>query len=151
MIDIGISVSGSLKLPNSQEVAGAIRRGMAKVGILLENQAKIFAPVKHGRLRASISSAVSNDGMSAVVGTVVEYAPRQELGFKGQENVRAHKRTITQAFGRAIPPRSVDVSPFTRQANTPAHPFLRPAVEQMVQRGNIVYILQNEIDKAVGQ
>ena len=155
MIDLSVSVSGSLNFPLGKDIAGAIRRGLAKVGISLSNQATINASgrpgpnVQTGRLRSSITSQVSGDGMSVVIGTNVEYAPRLEMGYSGQESVKAHTRTITQAFGRAIAPREVQVSAFTRQANAPAYPFLRPAIEGGQRSGNIVYILQREIDKAV--
>lgn len=155
MIDIGISVSGSLNFPTGQDIAGAIRMGMTKIALTIANQATQNADgrpgpnVQTGRLRSSITGRVSGDGFSAVIGSNVEYAPRIEMGYRGPEEVRAHTRTIRQAFGRPIAPRDVQVSAFTRTANAPAYPFLRPAVEQMVQRGNITYILQSEIDKAV--
>lgn len=155
MIDFKVTASGSLNFPTGPEVAGAIRRGMAKIGFSLSNQATINASgrpgpnVQTGRLRSSITSQVSPDGLSVVVGSNVEYAPRLEMGYKGPENVKAHTRTIRQAFGRAIAPRDVQVSAFTRTANAPAYPFLRPAVEGAQRNGNIVYILQSEIDKAV--
>ena len=41
------------------------------------------------------------------------------------------------------------VSAFTRQANAPAYPFLRPAVEYAQRIHAIEDILQREIDKAV--
>ena len=39
MIDIGVSVSGSLNMPDSREIAGAIRRGMTKIAFTVANQA----------------------------------------------------------------------------------------------------------------
>lgn len=155
MIDIKITSTGSLNFPQGKEIAGAIRRGLAKVGISLSNQATINASgrpgpnVQTGRLRSSITSQVSGDGMSVIVGTNVGYAPRLEMGYSGPESVKAHTRTIRKAFGRAIAPRQVQVSAFTRTANARAYPFLRPAIEGGQRSGNIVYILQNEIDKAV--
>ena len=155
MIDLSVSVSGSLNFPQGKEIAGAIRMGMTKIALTIANQATQNADgrpgpnIVTGRLRSSITGQVSGDGFSAVVGTNVEYAPRLEMGYSGPESVKAHTRTIRKAFGRAIAPRQVQVSAFTRTANARAYPFLRPAIEGGQRSGNIVYILQNEIDKAV--
>ena len=155
MIDLSVSVSGSLNFPQGKEIAGAIRMGMTKIALTIANQATQNADgrpgpnIVTGRLRSSITGQVSGDGFSAVVGTNVEYAPRLEMGYSGPESVKAHTRTIRKAFGRAIAPRDVQVSAFTRTANARAYPFLRPAIEGGQRSGNIVYILQNEIDKAV--
>ena len=92
---------------------------------------------------------MSGDGFSAVIGSNVEYAPRIEMGYSGPESVKAHTRTIRQAFGRAIAPRDVQVSAFTRTANARAYPFLRPAVDYARRIHIIEDILQREIDKAV--
>ena len=171
MMEIGVSVSGSLDFPTGQDISGAIRRGMKTVGELLANQARLNADgrpgpfVRTGRLRASINSRVSSDGMTVIVGTSetakgkdVSYAPRIEMGFSGSV-------TVTEHFARNPAPTAINtrgnrvraqgpanmhrVKEFSYNANSPAYPFLRPAVEQMVQRGNITYILQSEIDKAV--
>ena len=155
MIDLSVSVSGSLNFPQGKEIAGAIRMGMTKIALTIANQATQNADgrpgpnIVTGRLRSSITGQVSGDGFSAVVGTNVEYAPRLEMGYSGPESVKAHTRTIRKAFGRAIAPRQVQVSAFTRTANARAYPFLRPAIEGGQRSGNIVYILQSEIDKAV--
>ncbi len=155
MIDIGVSVSGSLNFPQGQEIAGAIRRGMTKIALTVANQATQNADgrpgpnIVTGRLRSSITGQVSGDGFSAVIGSNVEYAPRIEMGYHGPEGVKAHTRTIRQAFGRPIAPRDVQVSAFTRNANAPAYPFLRPAVEYAQRIHAIEDILQREIYKAV--
>lgn len=159
MIDIGVSVSGSLKMPNSQELAGAIRRGMQVVAFEVANMATLESDkplpqhphLRTGNLKSSITGKVSGDGFSAVVGSHIEYAPRLEMGYSGVETVKSHNRTITQAWGRSIAPRQVSVRTFDRNANTPAYPFLRPAVEDAQRSGLIQRILQREIDKAVGQ
>ena len=153
MIDIKVTATGSLNFPEGKEIAGAIRRGMTAVAFDVANLATLHADgrpgpiVRTGRLRASITGRVSPDGFSAVIGTNVEYAPRLEMGFSGTERVKAHTRTITQAFGRPIAPRRVDVGPFERQANHPAYPFLRPGVEDAQRKGIIERDIQREIDK----
>ena len=153
MIDINVSVSGSLNFPESKEIAGAIRRGMQKIAVTVANQATQNADgrpgpnIVTGRLRSSITGRVSSDGMSAVIGSNVEYAPRLEMGYRGPESVKAHTRRIRQAFGRQITPTSVQVGAFTRTANAPAYPFLRPAVEYAQKIHMIDDILTAEIDK----
>ncbi len=167
MMEIGVSVSGSLNFPDGRDMTTAIRRGMKTVGELLANQARLNADgrpgpfVRTGRLRASINSRVSSDGMTVIVGTAetaqgkdVSYAARIEMGFSGTVKEHYRRNPAPTALNRAGnrvraqgPSNMHKVKAY--QANSPAYPFLRPAVEQMVQRGNIVYILQSEIDKAV--
>ena len=150
-------MSGSLNFPLGKEISEAIRRGMQIVAIGRRNDGVLKSDkplpqhphLRTGRLKTSITGRVSPDGFSAVVGSHVEYAPRLEMGFSGSETVKAHTRTITQAWGRSIDPRQVSVRSFDRNANTPAYPFLRPAVEDAQRSGLIVRILQNAIDKAV--
>lgn len=103
--------------------------------------------VRTGRLRRSITQAVQVIGpkVTGIVGTNVAYAARQEYGFKGQENVRSHLRTIKKAWGRPIAERSVMVRPFTRNVNYPAHSFLRSALADMRQQINA------DMDKALNQ
>lgn len=48
----------------------------------IESEAKKSCPVKTGRLRASIKSFVSENPISAVVGTNVSYAATVEFGSK---------------------------------------------------------------------
>lgn len=173
MMEIGISVSGELKLPDGREMTSAIRRGMKIVGELLANQARLNADgrpgpiVRTGRLRASINSRVSSDGMTVIVGTSetakgkdVSYAPRIEMGFSGTVTVKEHfarnpAPTALNRAGRRVraqgPANMHSVREFSYTANSPAYPFLRPAVEGQVQNGNIARIVQAEIDKAVNQ
>ena len=153
MIDIGVTVAG--QFTSGAGIPPAIRRAMQIIALTVANQATQNADgrpgpnVQTGRLRSSITGRVSGDGMTAVIGSNVEYAPRIEMGYRGSEGVKAHTRTIRQAFGRPIAPRDVQVSAFTRQANAPAYPFLRPAVEYAQRIHAIEDILQREIDKAV--
>ncbi len=90
-----------------------------------------------GRLMASVTGAgggsVSRETHqqgyhSLEIGTNVVYANVHQFGFQGtvKQNVRAHSRVITQAFGRSIEPRPVTVKAHTRnmKMNIPARPFL---------------------------
>ena len=155
MIDIKITSTGSLNFPQGKDIAGAIRMGMTKIALTIANQATQNADgrpgpnIVTGRLRSSITGQVSGDGFSAVIGSNVEYAPPIEMGYSGPGWVKAPPGQIRQDFGRALPPRDVQVSAFTRTANARAYPFLRPAVEYARRIHIIEDILQREIDKAV--
>lgn len=105
--------------------------------------------VRTGRLRRSITQAVQVIGskVTGIVGTNVAYAARQEYGFKGQENVRAHLRNIKKAWGRPIAERAVMVQPFTRNVNYPARSFLCSALADM--RLQINADMESALNKAV--
>ena len=109
---------------------------MRTLGVALEARArrKMGGDVLHrrsGRLDAGIDLQVASDGgrVTATLGIAgVPYAAYQEYGFHGTETVRAHLRTITEAFGRTIAPRPVAVRSFARRVDYPAHSFLRAAL-----------------------
>ena len=69
---------------NSAEILAALgeQLGVAleAVGLKAEGYAKRKAPVDTGRLRNSISHAVSEEESAAYIGTNVEYAPYVEMG-----------------------------------------------------------------------
>jgi hypothetical protein len=82
-------------------------------------------PVLTGRLSASLDHEVLTDAPrlpTLVVGSFpdeegpVDYAAATELGFDGEEIVRAHTRN-----GRPV-------AEHTRQGHTPEQPYLRPAL-----------------------
>jgi HK97 gp10 family phage protein len=84
----------------------AVRVAMEIIGINMEKYAKALAPVDTGNLRNSISHAV--DENSVAVGTNVEYAPYQELGY-------------THVGGKYVPATNGGIG------------FLRPAVEDHLE------------------
>ena len=69
---------------HSDEVKAALaeakERALEAIGLAAEGYAKLRTPVDTGRLRNSISHAVSGD--SAYIGTNVEYAPYVEFGHR---------------------------------------------------------------------
>lgn len=75
---------------NTEEVLSALERAKERaleaIGIAAEGYAKEETPVDTGRLRNSISHAVSDD--AAYIGSNVEYAPFVELG--GRHNKAHH-------------------------------------------------------------
>jgi phage gpG-like protein len=88
-----------------------------------------------GRLRRSINSRLFGAGTAKIeghVGTNVVYARPHEMGFSGSENVKAHLRTIKQAWGHPLAePRTVMVSSHSRNVNIPEKSFLRSALREM--------------------
>lgn len=78
-----------------------------KAGADIERDAKILAPVDTGDLENSISTTVSDGGMTVEVGPTVEYAIYQEFGtstqppqaFLGPASDR-HIPLLEQAIGR---------------------------------------------------
>lgn len=87
-----------------------------------------------GTLRRSINQRVVESllGVEGSVGTNLRYGRRWEQGYTGPEKVKAHIRTIKQAWGRPLAdPVRVQVGAFTRQLNIQARPFLSPVLEEM--------------------
>jgi phage gpG-like protein len=79
-----------------------------------------------GRLMNSITSMGSSEAVR--VGTNVEYAAAHHFGVDKQisQQVRAHVRRITQAFGKPIPLTEVQVGAHqrSRHLKLPARPFM---------------------------
>lgn len=69
------------------QLSAAMGRGMTEIAMMLEADAILNCPVDTGRLRASITHKVENDGISAsaTIGTNVEYAPHVEFGTVHQK------------------------------------------------------------------
>ena len=81
-------------------------------------------PLRHtGRLRNSIPASSRSGEDYVELGTNVEYAPIHQFGKTGTMPVPAHKRRITQAFGKPIAPKTIDVKAHTRKVNIKARPF----------------------------
>lgn len=83
-----------------------------------------------GRLRRSINYRVEGEGskLFGIVGTNVVYARAHEYG--GPVTIRAHLRTITQAFGRKLKsPVTFEVRAHT--VTYPERSFLRSALADM--------------------
>lgn len=90
-----------------------------------------------GRLARSLTGTKENitestfiGGLFKIVfGSEVEYAAVHEYGFTGSVSIPAHQRTITQAFGRPIAPKQVDVKAHSKSMRIPKRPYLVPALE----------------------
>ncbi|WP_207000738.1 hypothetical protein [Trinickia mobilis] len=90
--------------------------------------------VRTGRLQRSIDQAMvsTGDDILGVVSTNVVYAKPHEYGFQGTVTVKAHLRTITQAFGKQLKdPVQVNVGSYSMKMNLPEKSFLRSALADM--------------------
>jgi phage gpG-like protein len=90
--------------------------------------------VRTGRLRRSINEKFTENGttFTSSVGTNVSYGRFWELGFHGIEEVKAHTRMMTMAWGRAVKePREISVGAHQRELDQKARPFLQPALAAM--------------------
>ncbi len=85
---------------------------------------------RSGRLRQSILASLGLDGASLSADGVA-YAAAHEYGFHGDESVAAHSRTIKEAFGRAITPKTILVQAFSRHMNLPERSFMRSSLDEM--------------------
>lgn len=71
---------------------------MRRATLIVQRDAKRFAPVDTGRLRASITPDIQMRGIEVlgIVGSNVEYAPFQELGFGTFKGRRYLARAIEE-------------------------------------------------------
>ena len=85
-----------------------------------------------GSLRASIDLRIDQKGaITASVSSDSRYAGAQEYGFAGTVSVRASLRRITEAFGRPIAGKTINVRSYNRRMDLPKRSFLRSALEDM--------------------
>lgn len=95
-----------------------------------------------GTLRRKMNYRVTEtpNSITGAVGVKLSYAAAHEFGFDGPENVRAHLRTIKQAFGRSIAPVTFNVRAHTRTVHLPERSFLRSALSD--KRGEITAMIE---------
>jgi phage gpG-like protein len=112
------------------------------------------SPLNHrtGKLQGSINYRVEEGGesVSGVIGTNAEYAAIHEYGYTGPENVKAHLRMITQAFGKSLlNPRQVQIGAHTRQMNMPERSFMRSSMKERTEtfRNEVLAAGKRAIDK----
>ena len=119
----------------------ALDRAFTRVGMILVTQAKInirrHGLIDEGRLLNSIRFEPFRDQENHGIrfGSFgVPYAAFWEFGFNGVMKVRGHNRLITEAFGKAIKPTVVRVSPHSRTRHQRAKPYIRPAFDHHRER-----------------
>lgn len=104
--------------------------------------------VRTGRLRRSITARFEDNGATyskGIIGTNVSYARAHEEGVNKTVSVKAHTRVISQAFGKPISPREVNVRAHPMKMNLPARPFMRTSLEENKPR------IMTNIRKALGE
>ena len=125
---------------STEQMKAALRGAITKLTMQLLTRVKEqklsgqVLNVRTGRLRRSITFDVSEQAgqIVGVVGTNVVYSARFEMGFKGDEQVRAHMRTAKMAWGKQIKnPHSTQVKAHVRKVNVPERSFLRSALNEM--------------------
>ncbi|MFL9479665.1 hypothetical protein ACKEN4_10515 [Acinetobacter baumannii] len=104
--------------------------------------------VQSGRLRGSVSSKVDEDkdsieGTVGAGGALVPYAPAHEFGLNGSLGVKAHLRTIKQAFGRPILPVQVNIKAHSRNVRFRELRFMRDSLDIVAK------IVPKNIDAAI--
>lgn len=92
-------------------IQSAVLRALEEIGLLAEGYAKKLCPVDTGRLRNSITHAVSSSENAVYVGSNVEYAPHVELGTRhqdaqpflrpaAQDHASQYRRVISDALSK---------------------------------------------------
>ena len=69
--------------------------------------------------------------MTATVSSNSRYARVHEYGFAGTVDVKASLRRITEAFGRPIAEKAINIRPYQRRMELPERSFMRSALEDM--------------------
>ena len=141
----GISFELDTNVPvANRAIEVALKRALDRIAIRWQAEARQLAPVDTGRLRASIAFSTPNQpalgtgvqelnqGLTAIVGTNVEYALAVHEGFDGVVNVKEHTREIRTAFGRVIAPKRIRVKAHSRHMTRTANKFIETPGRQLV-------------------
>lgn len=158
MIAFRVLRSGAVELAlrsSALRVEQALRESVTRLTLKLAAYTKAeklsgqVLKVRTGTLRHDVNHRVQALAgvVRGTVGVRVRYGAPHEYGFKGQVNIKAHLRTIKQAWGRPIAPRSVPVRAFSRVLELPERSFLRSALADMTPA--IRTDLVNSVTRAV--
>lgn len=147
---------GASSLPKKgEQIINSTRVALQRVTLLLLGRVKEklsdqVLRVRTGRLRRSITQEVREvDGqLVGQVGTNVNYAPPHEFGMNADVQVREHMQTRKQVFGRMLKsPIQVTIRAHTRHVNLPQRSFLRSALKEMADSGDIPKEFQATIER----
>jgi hypothetical protein len=106
-----------------------------------------------GTLRRSINQHVeeTDTSVTGVVGAdmnAARYARAHEYGFRGTVEVRAHLRTMREAFGHTLrTPGEVNVAAHSMRMNLPERSYLRSSLRDM--RSTILSAFEVSLREAV--
>lgn len=123
----------------SVAINSALVRAITKLGIDLQRNVQQdelsgqMLAERSGSLKSSIDLRVDQNAavVTATVFTDSAYAGAHEYGFAGTVNVRASLRRVTEAFGRPISGKIINVRAHSRRMDLPERSFLRSALEDM--------------------
>ena len=88
-------------------------------------------------------SSTSIIGKVGIGKDAAKYGVMHEYGFIGSENVKAHLRTIKQAFGKPIASKQISISSHTRNVKYPEKSFMKTALSDLTPK------IKEEIQKAL--
>jgi len=135
-----VRVSGVRSLKRSlkgyaDDVREQVGYEQERIAFEIQDAARRLVPVDTGNLQSSISvSQDIRDQLVYYVGSSVEYAAIIEFGYTGVQQVQAHRRTITQAFGEELDqPLVVSVEAHTRRVDREGDFYLTKAAQQAQQ------------------
>lgn len=107
MADVRVTIDGDEELARllrqtGHRVTEAVKNAVSEAALVCESTAKRATPVDTGRLRSSIGVERREDGLSADVGTNVEYAPHVEYGTVTQ-SAQPYMRPARERVRREFP------------------------------------------------
>lgn len=120
-------------------IASGIARAITQLAIALQRNVQedelsgqILA-ARSGSLRSSINFRIDEGSaeISATIFSDSKYAHAHEYGFAAVVDARASLRRITEAFGRPISEKMINVPAYHRRMELPERSFLRSALEDM--------------------
>lgn len=87
-----------------------------------------------GRLRQSLratAAKVEGNDITASIGSNVSYAKTHEFGFSGPAQIKAHQRTIKQAFGKPLASaKTVKVKAHKRKVTMPERSPIQTGIKE---------------------
>ncbi len=138
-----------------KELQGSLLARITDLTKQLESRVRDLAPSRTDKLKDEITSRIFDDPQkikglvtleSGLSGSEYAKAAALEYGAHRSTDVRKHRRTITEAFGRTISPTSADVRAYSRIANIDAQVYLRGGLADV--EGDAVTQLQQVIDQS---
>jgi len=122
VLNVG-KLSSKLQAMGDAMAGKALEQALSSGALLIQNEAKVNAPVLTGELARSITHETQSSGQSAVarIGTNKIYAPIQEFG--GSIDVTPRMRAFLHAA------KDIHLKASTNTINIPAQPYLRPAFD----------------------
>jgi hypothetical protein len=142
---LNIRVSGlEATMAGAAGMPAAVRQAMIDEvsSIVVDLQTKVVSEKLHGAVLHQRSGQLAGSIQVQVEATAagakgwvfsagnVKYARFWEMGFSGEEQVRAFTRSASHVFGRAVPTYQQSVAAFTRTVNQAARSFLRSSLTE---------------------